>query len=121
MTSNAVEIVREFWARMQINDSASVADVLTADFVLEGPQSRERIPGAERFVRMSADYPAHGRWEFTIHRIVGGEGEAVSDVTTTDSVQQARPISSSRRTTDGCAGSSNNGRNCTRRPPIGRT
>ena len=93
MASTAVEIVHEFWARMHTNDFASVADVLAADFVLEWPQTRERIRGAERFVRMNVEYPAHGPWQFSIHRIVGDEREAVSDVSITDGVQQARAIS----------------------------
>jgi len=42
---------------------------------------------------MNRDYPAHGRWLFTIHRIVGSETEAVSDVGVTDGVQTARAIS----------------------------
>jgi len=93
MTDSAVDVVREFWARMQSNDFASVASVLAPDFVLEWPQTRERIRGAERFVRMNAEYTAHGPWRFTIHRIVGDEREAVSDVSITDGVQQARAIS----------------------------
>ena len=93
MTSTAVEIVREFWTLMQTNDFAAVATVLAPDFVLEWPQTKERIRGAERFVRMNADYPAHGRWQFTIQRIVGDEHEAVSDVVITDGVQHARAIS----------------------------
>jgi len=93
MTSTAVEIVREFWTLMQTNDFAAVAAVLGPDFVLEWPQTKERIRGAERFVRMNADYPTHGRWQFTIQRIVGDEHEAVSDVVITDGVQQARAIS----------------------------
>ncbi len=93
MTSSAVTIVRQFWTLMQTNDFEAVAAVLAPDFVLEWPQTKERIRGAERFVRMNADYPAHGRWQFTIHRIVGDEHEAVSDVAITDGVQQARAIS----------------------------
>ncbi len=93
MTTDAVEIVREFWTRMQSNEFVSVAGVLAPGFVLEWPQTRERIRGAERFVRMNVDYPAHGRWEFTIHRIVGGDGEAVSDVSITDGRLRARAIS----------------------------
>lgn len=93
MKSTAVDVVREFWARMQSNDFASVADVLAPDFVLEWPQSRERIRGAERFVRMNTEYPANGPWQFTVHRIVGDERDAVSDVSITDGVQQARAIS----------------------------
>ena len=93
MSATAVQVVQEFWARMQTNDFASVADLLAPDFVLEWPQTLERIRGAERFVRMNAEYPAHGRWEFTIHRLVGGAHEAVSDVAITDGVQHARAIS----------------------------
>jgi ketosteroid isomerase-like protein len=93
MTSTAVDIVRQFWTLMQANDFAAVATVLAPDLVLEWPQTKERIRGADRFVRMNAEYPAHGRWEFTIHRIVGDERDAVSDVGITDGVQQARAIS----------------------------
>ena len=93
MKSSAVEIVQQFWALMQTNDFAAVAALLAPDFVLEWPQTKERIRGAERFVRVNAEYPAHGRWEFTIHRIVGDERDAVSDVGITDGVLQARAIS----------------------------
>ena len=93
MKSTAVDVVRQFWTLMQTNDFAAVATVLAPDFVLEWPQTKERIRGADRFVRMNAEYPAHGRWEFTIHRIVGDGREAVSDVGITDGVQQARAIS----------------------------
>ena len=93
MTSTAVDIVRQFWTLMQTNDFAAVASVLAPDFVLEWPQTTERIRGADRFVRMNSEYPAHGRWQFTIHRIVGDGRDAVSDVAITDGVQQARAIS----------------------------
>ena len=93
MTSTAVDIVHQFWTLMQTNDFAAVASMLAPDFVLEWPQTKERIRGADRFVRMNSEYPAHGRWQFTIHRIVGDERDAVSDVAITDGVQQARAIS----------------------------
>jgi ketosteroid isomerase-like protein len=89
----AIEVVREFWRLMATNDFNSVAAVLAPDFVLEWPMSGERIRGAERFAQMNIEYPAHGRWSFTIHRLVGAESEAVSDVTVTDGVQTARAIS----------------------------
>jgi ketosteroid isomerase-like protein len=89
----AIELVHEFWRLMATNDFGSVAAVLAEDFVLEWPQSRERIRGAQRFARMNQEYRAHGPWRFTINRIVGGESEAVSDVTVTDGVQTARAIS----------------------------
>lgn len=87
------DVVREFWRLMATNDFHAVAAVLAEDFVLEWPQSKERIRGAERFARMNHEYPAHGRWQFTINRIVGGECEAVSDVTVTDGLQTGRAIS----------------------------
>ncbi len=89
----AVEVVRKFWRLMSTNDFHSVAEVLAPEFVLEWPQSKERIRGAERFARMNQEYPAHGRWQFSINRLVGGVSEAVSDVTVTDGVQVARAIS----------------------------
>lgn len=90
---DAVEVVREFWRLMASNDFSSVAAVLAPDFTLEWPLSKERIRGAERFVRMNAEYPAHGPWQFTIHRIVGSGSDAASDVGVTDGVQVARAIS----------------------------
>ena len=89
----AVEVVREFWRLMATNDFDAVGAVLAPEFVLEWPQSRERIRGAERFARMNAAYPAHGRWTDTINRIVGDVTEAVSDASVTDRVQAARAIS----------------------------
>ncbi len=94
MTSPAAEaVVREFWRRMASNDFASVGDVLTDDFVLEWPQSNERIRGGENFARMNMEYPAHGPWRFEILRIVAAGEEAVSDVRVTDGVQAGRAIS----------------------------
>jgi hypothetical protein len=90
---SVAEVVREFWRLMATNDFLSVGSVLSPRFVLEWPQSNERIRGAEKFARMNAEYPAHGRWVFTVNRIVTGEQEAVSDVTVTDGVQVARVIS----------------------------
>jgi ketosteroid isomerase-like protein len=89
----AGELAREFWRLMATNDFACVGEVLSADFVLEWPQSKERIRGAQNFARMNREYPAHGLWRFTINRIVDGETEAVSDVSVTDGVQTGRAIS----------------------------
>jgi hypothetical protein len=92
-STTPAEVAREFWRIMARNDFHSVATVLAPEFVLEWPQSRERIRGAERFVRMNEEYPAHGPWQFTINCLFGGESQAVSDVTVTDGVQVARAIS----------------------------
>jgi len=91
--TTAAEVVRTFWRLMASNDFHAVGAVLAPDFVLEWPQSRERIRGSERFAQMNAEYPAQGRWSFTLNRLVASESEAVSDVTVTDGVQTARAIS----------------------------
>lgn len=92
-TPAAADVVREFWRLMATNDFASVTAVLAQEFVLEWPQTKERIRGAERFARMNEEYPGHGRWRFTINRLVGGGSEAVSDVTVTDGARTDRAIS----------------------------
>jgi len=90
---NAENVVREYWRLMATNDFASVAAVLAPGFVLEWPQSNERIRGAANFARMNAEYPSHGPWRFEVHRIVASEDSAVSDVGITDGVQTARALS----------------------------
>lgn len=89
----AVELVERFWQLMATNDLRSVGSVLADDFVLDWPQSGERIRGRENYAAMNEQYPAHGRWRFTVNRVLGNDSEAVSDVSVTDGVQQARAIS----------------------------
>ncbi len=93
MPPSAADVVQEFWRILATNDFYAVGALLAPDFVLEWPQSGERIRGAENFARVNAEYPAHGAWVFTVHRIVGGEGAAVSDVSVSDGVQHARALS----------------------------
>lgn len=93
MSTRAVELVQKFWALMKTNDFRSVGSVLADDFVLDWPQSGERIRGRDNYAAMNEEYPANGRWEFTVNRIVGNDSEAVSDVSLTDGVQKARAIS----------------------------
>ena len=90
---SADDVVREYWRLMATNDFASVAAVLAPEFVLEWPQSNERIRGAANFARMNAEYPSHGPWRFEVHRIVASQEAAVSDVGITDGVQSARALS----------------------------
>ncbi len=91
--ATAVDVVHEFWRLMATNDFHAVGSVLAAEFVLEWPQTRERIRGAERFARVNQEYPAHGPWRFSIDRLIGDETEAVSDVTVSDGVRTDRAIS----------------------------
>src|SRR6476660_8935415 len=93
MSARAVKIVEKFWALMATNDFRSVGSVLADDFVLDWPQSGERIRGRDNYAAMNEQYPSKGRWTFTINRIVGDDDEAVSDVSVTDGFQKARAIS----------------------------
>ena len=90
---SAEKIVRTFWSLMQSNDFHSVGQVLSDDFVVEWPQSKERIRGRQNYAAMNEEYPADGRWQFHINRIVAVGDEAVTDVSLTDGVQKARVIS----------------------------
>ncbi len=93
MNPDAVAIVRRFWELMASNDFTAVGAVLADDFVLEWPQTRERLRGRENFARMNAEYPAQGRWRFEIHRLFGDATQVASDVGITDGVLQARALS----------------------------
>jgi ketosteroid isomerase-like protein len=93
MTGDATRVVTKFWELMGGNDFEAVGVVLSDAFTLEWPQSGERIRGRMAFAAVNAEYPAHGRWSFTINRIVAAGDAAVSDVSVTDGVQSARAIS----------------------------
>jgi ketosteroid isomerase-like protein len=85
-------IVERYWAAMQTNDWRAASEFLHEGYVLDWPQSGERIRGRENFVAVNANYPAAGRWHFTINRVVAGEGGVVSDVGVTDGAIVARAI-----------------------------
>lgn len=92
MDISAIEVVKEFYRRMNTNDFHFAGQILSDSYVLEWPQSKERIRGRDNFVAVNEEYPANGRWLFTINRIVGNVTEAVSDVSITDGTQVARAI-----------------------------
>lgn len=92
MDISAIEVVKEFYRRMNTNDFHFAGQMLSESYVLEWPQSKERIRGRDNFVAVNEEYPAHGRWLFTINRIVGNVTEVVSDVSITDGTQVARAI-----------------------------
>jgi ketosteroid isomerase-like protein len=94
MGLDAIEIVKKFWQLMATNDFRSVGSLLAEDFVLEWPQSGERIRGRDNYATMNEQYPTTtGRWTFTINRLIGNDDEAVTDVSVSDGVQNARAIS----------------------------
>lgn len=90
---DACEVVHVFWRLMATNDFYCLKQILAEDFVLEWPQSKERIRGAKNFAQINAEYPANGPWRFTVHRVFGNGAHAVSDVSVTDGVVSARAIS----------------------------
>lgn len=91
--TSARQLVERFWTLMASNDFASVSAVCSDHLLVEWPQSRERFVGIERFAKMNHEYPAHGRWQFEVRRLVAGESDAVSEVAITDGVQNAVAIS----------------------------
>jgi len=94
MSDTAVELVQEFWRLMATNDFRSVGSLFADDFILDWPQSGERIQGRDNYAAMNEQYPTTtGRWTFTVNKLVGNDDEAVSDVLVSDGVQNARAIS----------------------------
>lgn len=99
MTDNpqdSKQVVERFWAAMQTNDFKAAGEFLHDEYVLEWPQSGERIRGRANFVSVNERYPAHGRWEFTIQHILAEGNEVVSDVSVTDGVFTGRAITFSK-------------------------
>jgi limonene-1,2-epoxide hydrolase len=91
-TQQSKQIVAQFWETMQTNDFRSAAELLDDAYLLEWPQSSERIRGRTNFIAVNEHYPAAGRWRFTVHRLVAEGAEVVSDVTVTDGAITGRAI-----------------------------
>ena len=89
---NNKQIVRNFWDTMAGNDFYAVAELLHDDYLLEWPQSGERIRGRENFASINTFYPAEGTWRFTINSLIA-EGEmVVTDVSVIDGKRNDRVI-----------------------------
>lgn len=87
------QVVEGYWRAMNTNDWHAASELLHDDYVLDYPQSGERFRGRERFIAINAEYPVAGPWRFSVHRIVAGERDAVSDVTVTAPSVTARVVS----------------------------
>ncbi|MCG8339556.1 MAG: nuclear transport factor 2 family protein [Proteobacteria bacterium] len=92
MKQNPADIVKEYWNRMQSNDFAYAAEMFSDQVVIDWPQSHERITGKANFIAINTEYPANGRWEFTLEEIVCDGNKVVTVVLITDSVVQAKAI-----------------------------
>jgi ketosteroid isomerase-like protein len=91
-TQESKQVVEQFWMTMQTNDFWRVGELPHDDYILEWPQSGERIRGRANFIAVNENYPAQGRWEFTVHQIVAEGDRVVSDVDVTDGVARGRVI-----------------------------
>ncbi|HEX5505814.1 MAG TPA: nuclear transport factor 2 family protein [Thermomicrobiales bacterium] len=82
-----------FWEAMNTNDWHAAAQLLHDDYILEWPQSGERVRGRENFVAVNAHYPAAGPWRFTVQRLVASDQGAVTDVLVTAPAVTTRAVS----------------------------
>ena len=85
-------MIANFWAAMQANDFRAAGELLHDEFVLDWPQSGERIRGRANFVAVNENYPAAGRWHFSVHRLIADGHEVATDVSVTDGAVTARAI-----------------------------
>lgn len=92
MNAAARDIVAQFWATMNSNDWRAAAELFHDDYVLEWPQTGERIIGRENFAAINAHYPAAGRWRFTVNSLIAEGDTVVTDVTVTDGAVVATAI-----------------------------
>jgi ketosteroid isomerase-like protein len=86
------EVIGRFWTVMNTNDFPAVGRLLHDDFLLEWPQSGERIRGAANYIAMNEHYPAAGPWRFTVNRLLADGSTGVSDVTVTDGERVDRAV-----------------------------
>ena len=86
------QIVEQFWAAMQANNFRAAGELLHEEYVLEWPQSGERVRGRANFVAINEQYPAAGRWTFTLHRLLAEGDEVATEVTVTDGAITGRAI-----------------------------
>jgi ketosteroid isomerase-like protein len=89
---NNKQIVENFWLTMATNDFYAAGQLLHDDYVLEWPQSGERISGRDNFAAINTNYPAEGEWRFTINQMVAEGDKVVTDVTATDGKMIGRAI-----------------------------
>jgi ketosteroid isomerase-like protein len=86
-------LVERYWQVMNGNDFRAVGELLHDEFVLDYPQSGERIRGRENNALINERYPSPGPWNFTVERLVVDGDQAVSDVRVRGADVEARAIS----------------------------
>ena len=86
------QVVENFWSTMATNDFHAAAQLLHDDYVLEWPQSGERIRGRDNFAAINTYYPAEGRWTFKLNHILAEGDSVVTDVSVSDGKRHDRVI-----------------------------
>jgi len=89
---NNKQILKNFWATMETNDFYAASQLLHDEYVLEWPQSGERIVGRDNFAAVNTNYPAEGKWHFTINQILREGDLVVTDVSVADGKITGRAI-----------------------------
>ena len=73
-----VEVVRQFWQRIDARDWPGLAALLAPDVVLELPVSGERVRGREGVVAVNAEY--REGWSIRVLQLLDAGGQVVSEV-----------------------------------------
>lgn len=89
---NPKDVVLRFWKTMGSNDFFAASELLHDDFILEWPQSGERIRGRENFARLNTAYPSGGVWTFAVERIIAEGDNVATVITVTDGTRTDRAI-----------------------------
>jgi limonene-1,2-epoxide hydrolase len=85
-------ILENFWETMATNDFYAVAKLLHDDYILEWPQSGERIRGRDNFAAINTFYPTEGTWTFKINHLAADGEMVVTDVNVSDGKKNDRVI-----------------------------
>jgi ketosteroid isomerase-like protein len=93
MSESTGQLIERYWQTMNSNDFRAVGDLLHDDFVLDYPQSGERLRGREHNALLNEEYPSPGPWRFVVERLLAGDDTAVTDVRVYGAEVETRAIS----------------------------
>jgi ketosteroid isomerase-like protein len=82
-------VVEQFWAAMGTNDFRYAGSLLADDFVLDWPQSGERVRGRANFASINEAYPSQGPWRFAVRWLVADGPFVATEVAVTDGATRA--------------------------------
>jgi ketosteroid isomerase-like protein len=85
-------ILKKFWKIMATNDFHAATQLFHDDYILEWPQSGERIRGRDNFAAINTYYPTEGKWTFKINHIAADGDMVVTDVSVSDGKRYDRAI-----------------------------